>query len=155
MPFKLGNRLGHKRRGKSHPRWKGGRKIDTFGYVLIYNPDHPNCNNHGYVSEHRLVMEKILKRYLTKSEVVHHINRNKQDNRPENLRLFTSHSEHKISENIGNFKDMSDRLCIKCESTRTYIRAGRPRWHRSNGSWICFKCYCRELRQKRLNKTTN
>ena len=76
--------------GKS---WKGGRNYDGQGYVRIWKPGHPFAN-HGYVLEHRLVMEKKLGRYLDPKEIVHHINHIKDDNRPENLMLFKSNKDH-------------------------------------------------------------
>ena len=68
--------------------WKGGRNYDAQGYVRVWKPNHPN-NNYGYVLEQRLVAEKELGRYLKKSEVVHHINGIKDDNRIENLIVMT------------------------------------------------------------------
>jgi len=84
------------RAGSKNPVWKGGRKSNGQGYILIYKPDHPYHNDHKniYVFEHRLVMEKKLGRHLTKGEIVHHLNHKRDDNRPENLELFSSNSEH-------------------------------------------------------------
>ena len=80
-------------KGEKSPMWKGGRTISR-GYILIYKPSHPFCNKQGYILEHRLVMEKFLKRYLTSEEVVHHINGIKDDNRLNNLMLFHNNSLH-------------------------------------------------------------
>jgi hypothetical protein len=76
-----------------NPNWNGGKKT-LRGYVYILKPEHP-LNNAGYVLEHRLVMEDAIGRYLTKEEVVHHINGIRNDNRIENLMLFENDGKHK------------------------------------------------------------
>ena len=86
--------FGIRKFGKDNPNWNGGRKINFYGYILIYNPKHPFRQNDNYVFEHRVVMEKHLGRYLTKKEVVHHINEVKDDNRIENLILFKNDIYH-------------------------------------------------------------
>lgn len=72
---------------------EGGKKKKKK-YILIYMPSHPNSNRHGYIREHRLVMESMIGRLLDQKEVVHHINGNSMDNSPENLELYSSNGEH-------------------------------------------------------------
>jgi hypothetical protein len=80
--------------GKNNPAWKGGRMLEKRGYVLILRPDHHEANRHGYVREHRLVMEEFLGRRLDPGEVVHHKDNNPQNNHPDNLELFANNGEH-------------------------------------------------------------
>ena len=80
------------RTGTVSASWKGG-KLYLSGYVLIKTEGHP-FGSHGYVQEHRLIMEKHLGRYLDRKERVHHINGIKDDNRIENLQLMASQAEH-------------------------------------------------------------
>lgn len=66
----------------------GDRWVDRHGYVRVRSIGHPNAHRGGWMLEHRLVMEKILGRYLRPEENVHHKNGLKGDNRPENLELW-------------------------------------------------------------------
>jgi len=78
------------RKGPESARWRGGRTHTEEGYVRVQAPEHPAATTRGYVSEHRLVMEAKLGRYLLPDENVHHINGVKDDNRPENLELWVT-----------------------------------------------------------------
>lgn len=104
---KIMKRLGIPRRPKTGPPadrspfWRGGRIVDKDGYILVLAHDHPRANRHGYVREHRLVVEKTIGRYLTPDEVVHHRNGVKDDNRPENLELHPHNGTHMVQEWTG------------------------------------------------------
>ena len=80
---------------EKHHNWKGGRLI-TNGYVQVIidlnSPYISMARNSRYVLEHRLVMAQHLKRCLTDSETVHHIDGDKLNNKIENLQL--RHGKH-------------------------------------------------------------
>jgi HNH endonuclease len=87
--------------GPESPRWKGGR-VTNNGYVeLTVPPDHPYISMARWqggsyrIPEHRLVVAEYLGRPLDSSEVVHHRNENRSDNRLENLILLRGNTEHR------------------------------------------------------------
>lgn len=86
---------------ENHTAWKGGKHLDSMGYVYIYCKNH-SYNKNSYIYEHRLVVENMIRRYLSRIETIHHINGIKSDNRPENLYLFSTSSEHHKYHNNKN-----------------------------------------------------
>jgi HNH endonuclease len=86
--------FGDRQRGARNHGWKGGRTIDSAGYVwvLVDSGDRiatamKTSGTKGYIQEHRLVMAKALGRPLFPWETVHHVNTQRDDNRLENLQL--------------------------------------------------------------------
>lgn len=136
-------KTGHHNNGKLEKSrfWKGGRYIDSIGYVQIYRPNHPSSRN-GYIAEHRLVMEQSIGRYLNKDEHIHHKDENRQNNDLDNLQLLTR-SQHTT---IHNTTDMSNRKCSICLSDKSWInRYGREQWSYLDGQLTCKRCKNREM----------
>lgn len=70
------------------------KKISKGGYVYLSIPNHPQATKGGYYLEHRFVIEKKLGRFLSKTEVVHHKNKVTNDNRIENLEVYSTSGQH-------------------------------------------------------------
>lgn len=147
--------MGHHLIGRKSHNSHGGRMKNNKGYWLVYIPEHPYCNNNGYVFEHRLVMENRLGRYLIPNELVHHLNGKPYDNRIENLQLINSKGEHRgIHNKLDKTIDMSSWICSRCNRNKTSLKkSGRPKWVYLDGERLCNSCYSTERRRKiRLGK---
>lgn len=82
------------RHGEAHSQWKGGRSKDRYGYsklnINLVEPQfHSMCDKSGWVLEHRYLVAKKIGRPLTRNEIVHHIDHNKENNSLDNLELTT------------------------------------------------------------------
>lgn len=82
---------GRSRTGDKNPNWNGGLIVGVDERVLVYCPGDPEAKLLGgmYALRYRLVARKKLGRPLAENEVVHHINGDPTDDRPENLEVTT------------------------------------------------------------------
>lgn len=80
--------------GSNASNWRGGRAMrldrlkDRNGYIRVFT----GKNRREF--EHRIIAEKMLGRPLLRTEVVHHRNGDKADNREDNLQICTN-AEHR------------------------------------------------------------
>lgn len=93
--------------GKNNAGLPLGQK-DRHGYIWIFS----GGKNGKYVPQHRLVMQEIIGRPLFHHETVHHKNGVRDDNRPENLELWSSRH--------GKGQRVSDKIDFAASFLREY-----------------------------------
>ena len=98
--------------GKKNPNWNTGvRKAD--GYIYLYQPNHPFAKK-NYVKKANLKYESKINKikfskwleygytkkypkksiFLQKGQIIHHRDRNRENDNMSNLKFFKSRSEH-------------------------------------------------------------
>lgn len=77
--------------GERSPRWKSGREKDPKGYIVLTGMQKvPGSRKGGQMPEHKYLMQQDLGRPLTSDETVHHKNGIRNDNRLDNLELWST-----------------------------------------------------------------
>lgn len=78
-----------------NPNWRGGRSV-IAGRPVVYVPNHSRSTKEGYVYEHLLIAEKVIRRPLKfirhahmENEIGHHIDKDKGNNSNDNLLICT------------------------------------------------------------------
>lgn len=96
--------------------WNIQKIVKKGDYLYAVVPEHPKATKHGYVLEHRVVVENHLNRLLNASEVVHHRNGQRHDNRLENLEV-TTNSKHTKQHALEKGRMRSVFKCPSCGCT--------------------------------------
>lgn len=105
------------RKGEKCSNWKGGKKKNYKGYILVLSPNHHRADVNGYVMEHIKVFEEATKIEVPQHCCIHHLNGKKDDNRIENLCLMEK-SAHTILHHLG---------AKRTEKAKQNISKGRKR----------------------------
>lgn len=131
---------------KGH-QWGNKGKIENYGYIMIFQDDHPRANNFGYVYEHILVMEKSLGRNILPTEAIHHIDGNPKNNAIWNLMLFATNAMHsafhyrlKAFEKCGHYEWRSCVYCHQWSDPKDMVNNGA----KSMCHAVCRRDYQRE-----------
>lgn len=102
---------------ENHPCWRGGRTVNSDGYIRV-----SICKG-VEDREHILVAEKALGRPLPRHAVVHHVDENKQNNSKNNLVICENRSYHKLLHQRMSLREIGGDLrtqkrCYGCKKPR-------------------------------------
>lgn len=122
--------------GPSAYAWRGGRYIDTQGYVMVYAPEHPRARPR-HVPEHIIIAEKALGRFLPEGVVVHHGDENRSNNARSNLVICQDDTYHKLlHRRLRAYKACGNANARRCEICRQWDTPDRMTIREYGGGYV-------------------
>jgi len=133
-------------------KYRGGKAVHSCGYEQILAKDHPRADSRGYVSEHILICEKSLGKFLPNAAVIHHIDGDVKNNNLSNLLVCQDreyhnllHRREKALKACGHASWRKCKFCKQWDSPDKLI-IGKPN---SRGSRSIYHIECRKLYRRK------
>lgn len=133
--------------------WNILKTVKKGHYLYAVVPDHPKAIRFGYVLLHRVIVENSIGRLLLDSEVVHHINGDKKDNRIENLTVLDA-GDHVRLHSLEFGRRMIEYRCPWCGTM--FVKRASLLPHKDRNRTMCCSRKCRGSyhRQLQLGRKT-
>lgn len=110
LRFKWGNQnVGTREWETEAAKLKPGDRVRAISFSVLLGYNQVSCGRRKTRRNCRLVMEHMIGRPMKRPESVHHINRVKNDDRPENLLFCASQAEH-----LAHHPEVADRM--RCDN---------------------------------------
>ncbi len=110
------------------------REDKGTGYMYSYTPDHYCANKAGKVMEHVMVIADFIGRKLYSTECVHHIDRDRKNNKISNLILLTNEEHYELHAIEDRNTEYFEKPCTNCGKLM-FLTEGSS--HRVNCSVKC------------------
>lgn len=123
-----------------------GRTTNNGGYILIPRKhEHPNSRKDGRISEHILIIEKVIGKVLPKKCETHHINGITGDNRNKNLVVCEDHGYHMLLHYREKaYRERGHANWKRCHICHSYDSAENIKYGRHK------ECHARYERERKL-----
>lgn len=138
------------RRGEESPSWRGG-EITLDGRSYRYDTNRSTNKSREYSANSRLIVEEILGKTLPPKCVVHHIDENRTNDKPENFVVCEDRAYHKFihirTKALHESGNPNFRKCTFCKTwdSQSNLIHRKSNWYHQQ----CLKEYQKEYRNRK------